>query len=568
MKNQDLAGVFEDLADLSEIDNDKWGAIAYRRVAASIAKLSEDIVVYYERGTLRSIDGVGSAIEKKIIQFIESGEIEKHQEMLSKYPVDFANLRKIQGLGSKTIAVLYRELGIKNIEDLKGAIEAHRIRDLKGFTEKTEDKLRRGIEIVSRVSGRKLLASAYDYVHGLAEELEKSGFFDKVTVAGSTRRLKETIGDADILVTSKDPAGGIEFFLSMNQTREIIVRGESKVTVVLDIGLTCDLRILEPSSYGAALQYFTGSKEHNIRMRDLAIQTGLKLNEYGLFRGDEQVAGETEESVYSRLGLDWIPPELRENAGEIEAAMDHTLPDLVRFEEVKGDYHTHTKRTDGIGTIKDLADQAERLGLKYVVVTDHSRSLPVAHGLDEAGYMDLYREIDSFNEQRSSVKILKGTEMEILKDGSLDLDKELLAQMDFVMAAMHQWTSQDRAKNTERMVGAIESGMVDVIAHPTGRLIGTREPYNIDFERVFQACRDNAVALEINGFAERSDLPSDLVRRAKEFGLKFTLGSDTHRPEQMRFLEFATSIGRRGWLTGNDVLNTRDPEDLLKFRHR
>ncbi len=290
--------MFEDLADLSEIEGDKWGAIAYRRVAESIMKLTEDISYYAERGELRSIDGVGAAIESKIKQYLADGYVQKHREMMKKYPVDFSTLRKIQGLGSKTIATLYVNLGIRNIEDLREAIDNHSISSLRGFSTKTEEKLRKGIEIFSKVSGRKLLADVYDYIQETAEELRRSGLFGAVTVAGSTRRMKETVGDVDILAISDNPGPGIDYFLNMKNVREVIVSGESKVTAVLDVGLTCDLRILDRKSYGAAIQYFTGSKEHNIRLRDIAIQKGLKLNEYGLFRGEIPVAGENEELIY------------------------------------------------------------------------------------------------------------------------------------------------------------------------------------------------------------------------------------------------------------------------------
>lgn len=559
--------MFEELADLEEIEGNRWGAIAYRKVSASILKLTEDISAYGRRGELRTIDGVGTAIEKKILQYLESGQIEKLDEMKKKYPVDFSGLRKVQGLGSKTIAALYNSLGVRNIEDLRKAIESHQISSLKGFTEKTEEKLRRGLEIVSASAGRLLLANTFDYIQEMAENLRKSGFFQKVTVAGSTRRMKETIGDVDILVTSDVPSSGIDYFLSLKNVREIIVRGESKVTVSLDIGITCDLRIIDAESYGAALQYFTGSKEHNIRMRDIAIQKGLKLNEYGLFRGNESIAAGEEDQVYQALGLQPVPPELRENSGEIEAAIEGKLPGLLELSDIKGDFHTHTNRTDGFGTLDDLYAQARLMRLEYVIITDHSKSLPVAKGLDSKRFHDLFNDIDMFNRKAEGFMFLKGIEMEILRDGSLDMDRGTLSKMDFVMAAMHQWASSDMEENTSRIVKAVESGQIDVLAHPTGRLIGTREPYRIDFDSVFQACRDSSVALEINGFAERSDLPSDLVMRAREYGLKFSLGSDTHKPEQMKYLKFACSIARRGWLGKNDILNVRSPEELKKFRH-
>lgn len=321
---------------------------------------------------------------------------------------------------------------------------------------------------------------------------------------------------------------------------------------------------MEQGSYGAALQYFTGSKDHNIRMRDLAISKGWKLNEYGLYDGDKRVAGEEEEDVYNRLGISWIPPELRENMGEIEAARNGSLPDIMKIEDIKGDLHSHTNESDGANTLEEMVERASSIGHRYLAVTDHSVSLKVANGLDEERFRKRNREIDRLNDALDGMQILKGVELEIRKDGSLDLPNQLLGEMDVVIIALHQWITDDISANTERVISAIESGYAFTLAHPTGRMIGVREAYKLDFDRIFQACKDNGVAVEINGFPERSDLPYDLVKRSRDFGLKYTIGSDSHRKDHLRFINYAGYIARRGWLVKGDVLNTKDFEKIRK----
>lgn len=564
MTNRELASLFQDLADMEEIEGNRWESLAYGKVALSIATLVEDVGELRKKDSLRNIEGVGSAIEKKIIEYLETGHIEKHVKMKEKYPIDFPSLRNIQGLGPKRIALLHRELGIKNVDDLEKALEEGAISSVPGFGKKSEESLRRSLEVHRRTgSNRLFLALVYDDIHRFLSKVRDNGYFLKADIAGSARRNRETIGDIDILAVCTDNAKCTEFFLSLDEVEDVVVRGETKVSVRLSYGINCDLRIVDPESYGAAMQYFTGSKEHNIKMRDLAIEQNLKLNEYGLFSGEKSVAGKTEEEVYEHLGLSWVPPELRENMGELEAARGRSLPTLIEHRDVRGDFHAHTNASDGTATLEEMVEKAKSLGYDYIALTEHSASLRIANGLDEKRFNERNVEIDKINESDRSIRILKGVELEIRKDGTLDLPYKLLEEMDVVVGALHQWVGDNITENTNRVVKALNSGHIFTLAHPTGRLIGVREPYRLDFEKIFQACEENNVSLEINGYPERSDLPYDLVKRAREYDLKFTLGSDSHRTDHLRFLRFATSIARRGWLEKNDVMNTSSCHELF-----
>ncbi|HLH85253.1 MAG TPA: DNA polymerase/3'-5' exonuclease PolX [Thermoplasmataceae archaeon] len=567
MSNSELASLFEDLADLEEMGGNRWETLAYRKVAASIAMLSEDISDIYARGDLRKIEGVGEAIEKKIIEYLKTGSISKHKELKKKFDIDLRTLRNIQGLGPKRIRSLYESLGIRNLDDLQRAIDDNRIAALKGFGLKSQESLKKAVEIFRTTGGNRIpLAECYDALTGIAEKLRASGLFNVVEIAGSARRMKETVGDLDLLVVTDTPEKASDYFTHLDEVQSVIVRGETKISVVLRIGLNCDMRIIDRSSFGAALQYFTGSKQHNIAMRDRAISMGMKLNEYGLYRGDSVVSSLTEESIYGSLGLDWIPPELRENMGEIEAAQSHILPKLVEYGQVRGDLHSHTTYSDGHSSLEEMASKAVSMGLQYLGVTDHSQSLLVANGLTPERFRERNSLIDRLNERFDGFRLLKGVELEILKDGSLDLPADSLSEMDWVLGALHQWVSDSLEENTKRLVTAIGSGSLDAIAHPTGRILGRREFYRIDFDRVFQACADNGVALEINGFPTRSDLPYDLVKRAREYQVTFSLGSDSHQREHLKYLRFATAIARRGWLTESDIINTREFERVLSRR--
>lgn len=567
MSNQELAGMFFDIADMLEIENVQWEPRAYRKVALAISTLPVDVKQIYEQGKLTDIEGVGKSISGSIEEYIKTGSITKYRKLKKKYPIDFATFRKVQGMGPKRVYTLYKKLKIKNLDDLKSAIEKNKIRKLEGFGEKSEEQLKNNMESFSRVkSERRMLGYVIEDLEALVEKLRKSGLFERVELAGSSRRMKETVGDFDILAVSSKPQKGMDFFVKMKEVNSVIVKGRTKTSVKLAIGLNCDLRVVESKSFGAAMQYFTGNKDHNVKLRKIAISKKLKLNEYGVFKKDKTIAGKTEKEVYASLGMDVMDPEMRENMGEIEASQSHSLPKLMRYEEVQGDLHSHTTNSDGTNSLGEMVAAAKKWGHKYIAITEHSKSLPVAKGLDENRFERLFKQIDKMNE-KSDIRILKGVEMEILKDGSLDLKSSTLKKMDIVIGAIHQWTrGQDKKTLTNRVIKAIESGLVTTIAHPTGRMIGQREAFYMDYQRIFESCKKNGVFLEIDGFPDRSDLPFNMVKEAKEYGVKFTLASDSHSTDHIRFIRLAAAIARRGWLEKKDVINTLSYRDILKLR--
>ena len=564
--NKDLAEKLNDIADILDIKGVKWEPRAYRTAGLTISSLSEDISKVYKEGRLLELEGVGKSIANSIKEYVETGKISKYEDLKKKYPIDFDSFRKIRGMGPKRVYTLYKKLGIKTVDDLKKALDEQKIQGIEGFGKKSEEELKKNLEsFMSIKNDRLLLGYVLEYTNSLIEKLRKSGPFERVDIAGSMRRMRETIGDIDILAISEKPEAGMDLFSKMDEVKGIVVKGPTKTTVELGIGTTCDIRVLSKESFGAAMQYFTGNKDHNVKLRKIAISKGLKLNEYGLFKGKDSIAGKSEEEIYNKLGMDFIPPELRENTGEIEAAQEHKLPKLVGYGEVIGDLHVHTKDSDGMNSLEEMAYAAEQKGLKYIALTNHSRSLPVAHGLDEKRFFELNKKIDSFNE-KSDIKILKGVELEILKDGSLDLKDESLKGLDFVIGAMHQNLNMNSKELTSRLIKAINSGMINTIAHPTDRIIGQREGLKLDFDKVMEACKNNDVLLEIDGYPERSDLPFDLVKKAKDYSIKFSLGSDSHRTEHLRFLNLAAAIARRGWLEKRDIINTLEYKEVLKLR--
>ncbi|MCL4372893.1 DNA polymerase/3'-5' exonuclease PolX [Candidatus Parvarchaeota archaeon] len=564
--NKDLAEKLNDIADILDIKGVKWEPRAYRTAGLTISGLSEDISKVYKEGRLLELEGVGKSIANSIKEYVETGKISKYEDLKKKYPIDFDSFRKIRGMGPKRVYTLYKKLGIKTVDDLKKALDEQKIQGIEGFGKKSEEELKKNLEsFMSIKNDRLLLGYVLEYTNSLIEKLRKSGPFERVDIAGSMRRMRETIGDIDILAISEKPEAGMDLFSKMDEVKGIVVKGPTKTTVELGIGTTCDIRVLSKESFGAAMQYFTGNKDHNVKLRKIAISKGLKLNEYGLFKGKDSIAGKSEDEIYNKLGMDFIPPELRENTGEIEAAQEHKLPKLVGYGEVIGDLHVHTKDSDGMNSLEEMAYAAEQKGLKYIALTNHSRSLPVAHGLDEKRFFELNKKIDSFNE-KSDIKILKGVELEILKDGSLDLKDESLKELDFVIGAMHQNLNMNSKELTSRLIKAINSGMINTIAHPTDRIIGQREGLKLDFDKVMEACKNNDVLLEIDGYPERSDLPFDLVKKAKDYSIKFSLGSDSHRTEHLRFLNLAAAIARRGWLEKRDIINTLEYKEVLKLR--
>ncbi len=566
MSNQDLAQMFLDIADILEINGVQWEPRAYRKAALTISTLAVDISDVYRQGKLMELEGVGRSIAKSIEEYIKTGKMSKYETLKKKYPIDLTGFRKIQGLGPKRAYALYKKLKIRNVDDLKAALEKNKIRGLEGFGEKSEEQLKHNLESFMKVKEeRKMLGYTIDYFEDIVDRMRKSELFEDVEIAGSARRMKETVGDLDILATSNRPKEGMGFFTKLKDINEIIVKGDTKTSVKLSIGLNCDLRIVDDKCFGAAMQYFTGNKDHNVKLRKIAIRKGLKLNEYGLFRGDKLIASRTEKEVYNALDMDLIAPELRENTGEIEAAQKRLLPVVIGYDQVIGDLHTHTLDSDGANSLEEMIAGAQKLGHKYIAITNHSKSLRIANGLDEARFSSFNKKIEKINES-SGIKVLKGVELEILKDGSLDLPAKLLREMDFAIGALHQNTKMPRKELTDRLLKAIQSGLINAVAHPTGRKIGEREAFDLDFQKIFEACKSNDVSLEIDGYPERSDLPFDLVKEAKSYGVSFSLASDAHRTDQLRFIRMATAIARRGWLEKNDVVNSLDYKQFLKLK--
>ena len=571
MQNKAIADMLEEIASMIELEpGDRHFEVrAYRRAALSIETLQEDVAdILRNRGMegLKEISGVGEGIGAKIKEFIETGKMRKYDELKKKYPVDFKGLTKVQGLGPKKIIKLYRKLGITDLESLKKAISSHRIMKLEGFGEKSEAEMEKALGFLESSKGRLTLGQALPEAESIAMKLRKSKLAYRVEVAGSLRRMRETIGDIDILVISSEPKKVMEFAANLDEVDSVIAMGETKATFWLTIGTSCDIRVVEQNSFGSAMQYFTGSKSHGVKMRQIAIKKGFSLSEYGLFdKKGKAIASESEEEIYKRIGMDYIEPEMRENIGEIELAIKHMLPKLIRYGDVVGDLHVHTTHSDGAEKIEEMASYAEKIGMKYIGISDHSQSEFVAHGMDDAKFMEYFKEIDRLNEKlEGRIRILKSGEVDILKDGSLDLSNKTLDEMDYVLATVHGNRNMDRESMTKRVITALSSGRVGIWAHPTGRLINAREPLQLDLDKIFEVAKDNDVVMEIDAYPDRLDLNDENIRKAKSYGLKFAIDTDAHRASNFDFIRYGIGTARRGWLEKKDVINTMNIERMLK----
>ncbi len=564
MKNKELADIFDKWADILEFMGDNpYHIRAYRNAARLIRDLSEDIEVLAKEGKLSQLPGIGQRLQAKILEFLRTGKIEEFEKLKQQVPDTIFTLLDIPGVGPKTVKLLYDELGIRSIEDLKRAIERGDLLKLPGFGLKKVEKIKKGIELFEKSGGRILLGVAVFIADRIVNQLKEHSAVERISVCGSTRRMKETVGDIDILATGKNNLEIIEAFVNLPNVKEILWKGTKKATVIVEEGEQVDLRVIEPESYGAALQYFTGSKAHNIHLRTICLKLGYKLNEYGLFKGDERIAGRTEEEIYSALGMDTPPPEIREDTGEIEAALEHRLPKLVGYDEIKGDLHIHSNWSDGASTIEEIAKKAIEMGYRYVAITDHSKSLKVANGLSEEDLERRNYEIDRLNEKfKGKIKILKGAEVDILPDGSLDYPDEILKELDFVVAAVHSRFTQD---NTERILKAINNPYVNVIAHPTGRVIGQREGYPLDLEKVMKAAAETGTALEVNSYYNRLDLRDAHCRMAIKFGVKLVISTDSHHVDHMWMMKLGVGTARRGWVETKDVVNAGGLRELRRF---
>ena len=568
MTNLEVAAILSEVADLLEIQGVRFKPQAYRRAAQAIETLPEDIADVAREERLDEIPGVGKGIAGKVREIVETGSLAYLASLRRELPVGVQELTRIEWIGPKKAAVLSRELGIRSVDDLEAAAKAGRIRDLPGFGEKTEQNILAGIAMSRTAKKRHLLGYILPVAREIEERLAGLASVRQVSLAGSIRRMKETIGDLDILATSTRPEEVMEVFSTLPGVTRVLARGTTKTSVVLATGVQVDLRVVEEGQFGAALQYFTGSKEHNIALRRLAIARNWRLNEYGLvdLASNRMVAGEDEAGIYRALGLAWIEPELREDRGEIEAARAGTLPDLVGYGSIRGDLHVHTRWSEGAHSVGEMAEAAAALGYEYIAVCDHAETLHIARGLSPERLADQVREIERINrEGGSSVTVLSGTECNIGMDGRIDLPDSVLADLDVVVASVHSGFRQPEREMTERVVTAMHNDHVDIIGHPTGRILLAREPYRIDLAAVFEAAAALGVLLEINAFPGRLDLSDVNARSAREAGVRFSLGSDAHSRENLRYMELGVATARRGWLTADDIANTRPLAGLRRF---
>jgi len=559
MKNAELSELFDQMADIMEIlGEDRFRINSYRKVARIIAEMPTDIEVMLETGRLAEIPGVGKSSIAKIEEFVKTGKITAHQDLLKKIPVELLELLKIPGLGPKGVKAVYEKLKIKSIDELKAAIENGRVAKLPGFGEKKAATIRKGIAFLESSTGRIRLDQAIDAAQLVCDYLKEQSGIEKIQPAGSLRRGAETIGDVDILVAADSGEKIVNSFTKAPFIEQVIAAGPTKGSAIVQtqtVPVHVDVRVVPRQSFGAALQYFTGSKQHNVRLREIAIKAKLKLNEYGLFKDNKMIAGDREEQIYSKLGLDYIEPLLREDRGEVEAAMTGSLPRLLKLEDIKGDLHIHSNASDGNCDISELAEAAKTLGYKYICITDHSYSSAIANGLSPKQLASQIEQIRKLNEKLKGITILAGTEVDILADGSLDFDDKLLAELDFVIASIHSGLGSPRQKVTTRTLKAMDNPYVNCIAHPTGRLIGQREPMDIDIEKIIKHAAQTHTALEINANPWRLDLKDMHCRMAVEAGVKLVIGTDAHSTAGLTLMGFGVTTAGRGWATKNDVLN-------------
>ncbi|MEW6552941.1 MAG: DNA polymerase/3'-5' exonuclease PolX [Actinomycetota bacterium] len=565
----ELAAAFEALAELSEIKGEvRFKVNAYHRAAEVVRSSGEELLQLDEVKELRKYPGIGEGIAKKILEFKESGTIGKLEELKEEVPVELISLLQVPNLGPKRAKLVYDGLGVRTVGELRQAAEDHLLAGLPGLGPKAEQNILEGIEHLQATSGRLLLHQAYAAQEEITKLMRERLPGITITPAGSLRRMKETIGDIDLLVSSEEPAAVMEAFCDLPNVEKVLLSGDTKSSVVTRGGLQVDLRVVQPGEFGAALQYFTGSQSHNVRVREIAKKNGLKINEYGVFRvsGNKRLAGETEEGVYRALGMATPAPEIRENRGEVEAALAGTLPQLLEGGDILGDMHAHTEASDGIAALEEMRRAAEGLGYRYLAITDHAAGLKVAGGLDRE---KLERQVEAIRELNraggSPVTLLAGTELNIGSDGGLDYDDSVLSLLDVVVASVHGGFKQDRETITRRIISAIHNPHVKVIAHPTGRLIGQRPPYDVDLRAVMYEARDSGTALELNAFPDRLDLSDEHLAEARELGVKIALGTDAHRPEHLAFMIYGVATARRAWLGMGDVLNTMDTGALLKW---
>jgi DNA polymerase (family 10) len=569
MENHEIASVFEEIASLMRIvqDDPKWQfkAVAYERAKRSIESYPERLedMAHDPNRKLTEVPGVGADLASKIYELLNTGQCQYHQDQLKKIPRTLLDLLQLQSVGPQKVRLFYHELNIKTTEELEAAAKAGRLRELPGMNEKSEQNILKAIEALHRVTGRFRLDTVSELAEELDAHLRQFRGVERVTPAGSLRRGRETVGDLDLLVTGRNLGGLADHFLKFPRIGQVLVKGEDKASAKLSNGLQVDVRMLAPESYGAALQYFTGSKEHNVALRDRAKRRGWKLSEYGLFEGEKVLASQTEEEIYAKLALAWIPPELRENQGEVEAAETGQLPKLVELSDIRGDLQMHTTASDGHNTVEEMAAAAKQLGYRYILITDHSKAVTIANGLDEQRALEHIKRIRAAGKKVKGIEIWAGTEVDILGDGTLDYPDEVLSQFDIVLASIHSRMTQSFEEMTTRILKALENPFVRILGHPTGRQILRREPFSFDIEKVFLAAQKLGVILELNANPERLDLCDRHAKLAHDRGMKIIISTDAHRPEHFKLMRYGVVTARRGWMEKRDVLNTQPPEKLL-----
>jgi len=568
--NAEIADLFERLADLLEIeDANPFRVRAYRNAALTISGYGHSMSELLKEGAdLTQLPGIGKEIAAKIETIVDTGKLPALQEVEARTPGALADLMRIPGLGPKRVKTLYKDLNIRSVEDLARALRMGKVHDLPGFGTKTEDMIRRRLESGAGREKRMKRFDSEEYANSIIAWLKKSRGLKDIEVAGSFRRRQETVGDLDILVTAARGSNVMQRFVQYDEVVEVVSHGDTRSTVRLRCGLQVDLRVVPAASYGAALQYFTGSKEHNIELRTLAGRKKLKINEYGVFRSDKRIAGKTEAEVYKTVGLPLIPPELRQGRGEIEAARKGRLPKLVEVSDLHGDLHVHSKASDGHHTIEQMAMAAKDLGYEYIAMCDHSHHVTIAHGLDKKRLVAQIQEIDKLNEKLDGIVVLKSSEVDILDSGKLDLPDEILKELDLRVCAVHYKFNLTRQQQTERILRAMDNPYFNILAHPTGRLINERDPYDVDLGRLMEAAVERGCYMEVNAYPDRLDLNDEACRTAKELGLKLAISTDAHSTSDLNLVRFGVDQARRGWLEKNDILNTRSRVDLLKMLKR
>lgn len=570
MKNQEIAKIFNDIADMLEIKGENPFRIrAYRRAAQNIEGFARDIAETQQE-ELKKIPGIGQDLADKIKEHIKTGRLKFYEELKKEVPPGLLELLSVPGLGPKTAKMFYDRLKLKNIDDLERLAKQGELKGLPGVQAKTEENILKGIAMIKRHAERYPIGRVLPIAEDVLKKLREIDPVKELSLAGSLRRWKDTIKDIDILATSKDPEKVMQVFIHLPQVKEVLMKGPTKSSIVTHEGIQVDLRVVEEDSFGAALAYFTGSKAHNIRLREMAVKRSLKINEYGVFdvKTGGKIGGKNETDIYKALNLPFVPPELREDMGEVEAAVDGRLPKLVELSNIKGDFHVHTKDSDGSHSIEEIIHAARERGYKYIAITDHSKSLGIARGMSIERLLEQNKKIQAVNKHLRGFKLLSGIEMDIKSDGTMDYPDKVLKKLDVVVASIHSGFRQSKEQLTKRLVSAMKNPHVSIIAHPTGRLLGERDAYEINMEEVLRTARDTGTAIEINAYPLRLDLNDIYIKKAKEMGIPLVISTDTHIAYQFDFMRYGVGIARRGWLEQKDILNTYTYKALLKYLKR